>query len=80
MLDARVTWSDPKAELTIEVWRGLLLERVAAGHREGQALCATVSLAVQPGTYTLPVCHTQASQLPIAFNNPTSFELTVIYP
>ena len=80
ILEARVEWSDPRAVLQLEVWRGLFVDRIAQSVREGTSLCATASVAVEAGDHVVAVCHASDSQLPLGVGPPTPFIVYAIYP
>jgi hypothetical protein len=63
-LYARSTWSDPNANLKIEIWRGLYQDLLVTAFRRRTDLCVTASTSVSTGFHVVVTCHTADSASP----------------
>src|SRR6266496_3282879 len=65
-LYARSTWSDPHANLKIEIWRGPFEELLITALKQGSDLCVSSSISVSAGLYVVVTCHTADSAVPLS--------------
>lgn len=80
VMTAQVEWEAPGAIMRIEIWRGLLVERIAISARVNALLCARASVAVTPGQYTLSSCHTSESATPVSLTLRTPIRVSATFP
>ncbi len=84
----RSTWTDRRAILQTEIWRGPFRELLATGVRHGDELCVLGAADVDvPGVYVVRTCHAPGSATPIcdfpccsSQDDYATYQLTAFYP